>query len=96
MATGLTSGSGATTAAEWSSGLGGRSDKRRWHYRRSLASRVGLLTTIAVGITVAGLPLEAAAFAVVNRGPTALDGDAVLKIDAPAGETLAAVAELLG
>ncbi|MET0938104.1 MAG: NAD-dependent deacylase [Gaiellaceae bacterium] len=45
---------------------------------------------------VAGLPLEAAAFAVVNRGPTALDGDAVLKIDAPAGETLAAVAELLG
>jgi NAD-dependent deacetylase len=45
---------------------------------------------------VAGLPLEAATFAVINRGPTALDGDAVLKIDAPAGETLAAVAELLG
>jgi NAD-dependent deacetylase len=45
---------------------------------------------------VAGLPLEAAAFAVVNRGPTALDGDAVLKIDAPAGETLVAVAEQLG
>jgi NAD-dependent protein deacetylase/lipoamidase len=45
---------------------------------------------------VAGLPLEAAAFAVINRGPTALDGDAVLKIDAPAGETLAAVAEFLG
>jgi NAD-dependent deacetylase len=45
---------------------------------------------------VAGLPLEAVSFAVVNRGPTALDGDAVLKIDAPAGETLAAVAELLG
>ena len=44
---------------------------------------------------VAGLPLEAAAFAVVNRGPTALDGQAVLKIDAAAGETLAAVAELL-
>ena len=45
---------------------------------------------------VAGLPLEAAAFALVNRGPTALDGQAVLKVDAPAGETLAAVAELLG
>ena len=44
---------------------------------------------------VAGLPLEAASFAVINRGPTALDGEAVLKIDAPAGETLAAVAELL-
>jgi NAD-dependent deacetylase len=45
---------------------------------------------------VAGLPLEAAAFAVINRGPTALDGDAVLKIDAPAGETLAAVVDFLG
>ena len=45
---------------------------------------------------VAGLPLEADAFAVVNRGATALDGQALLKIDAPAGETLAAVAERLG
>jgi NAD-dependent deacetylase len=44
---------------------------------------------------VAGLPLEAQSFAVVNRGPTTLDGDAVLKIDAGAGETLSAVAELL-
>ncbi len=44
---------------------------------------------------VAGLPLEARSFAVVNRGATALDGDAVLKIDAPAGETLARVAHLL-
>jgi NAD-dependent deacetylase len=43
----------------------------------------------------AGLPLEARAFAIVNRGETALDDRAVLKIDAPAGETLAAVAELL-
>ena len=59
MATGLTTGAGATTAAGWSSDLGGRSDKRRWHYRRSLASRVGLLTTIAVGITVAVLALGA-------------------------------------
>jgi NAD-dependent deacetylase len=44
---------------------------------------------------VAGLPLEARSFAVVNRGATALDGEAVLKIDAGAGETLSAVAELL-
>ena len=42
---------------------------------------------------VAGLPLEARAFAIVNRGPTALDRQAVLKIDAGAGETLSAVLE---
>jgi NAD-dependent deacetylase len=40
---------------------------------------------------VAGLPLEAHSVAIVNRGATPLDGNAVLKIDAPAGETLAAV-----
>jgi len=40
---------------------------------------------------VAGLPLEAPAFAVVNRGPTAFDDQAVLKVDAGAGETLTAV-----
>jgi NAD-dependent deacetylase len=45
---------------------------------------------------VAGLPLEARAFAVVNRGPTALDGEAVLTIDAGAGETLSTLAGLLG
>ena len=28
-------------------------DARRWHYRRSLASRVILLTTMAVGLAVA-------------------------------------------
>ncbi|WP_277498076.1 HAMP domain-containing sensor histidine kinase [Nocardioides sp. ChNu-99] len=33
-------------------------DGRRWHYRRSLASRVTLLTTIAVGATVALLSLS--------------------------------------
>src|SRR5262249_44157818 len=37
---------------------------------------------------VAGLPLEARAFAIVNRGPTALDEQALLKIDASAGEVL--------
>ena len=40
---------------------------------------------------VAGLPLEARGFAIVNRGPTALDEQALLKIDAGAGETLTAV-----
>jgi NAD-dependent deacetylase len=40
---------------------------------------------------VAGLPLEARAFAIVNRGPTALDEHALLRIDAGAGETLSAV-----
>jgi len=44
---------------------------------------------------VAGLPLEARAFAIVNRGPTALDEDALLTIDAAAGETLAAVVDVL-
>jgi NAD-dependent deacetylase len=45
---------------------------------------------------VAGLPLEAPAFAVVNRGPTALDDRALLRIDAGAGETLEAVVAALG
>jgi NAD-dependent deacetylase len=40
---------------------------------------------------VAGLPLEAPAFAVVNRGPTALDEQAILSVDAGAGETLQAL-----
>lgn len=45
---------------------------------------------------VAGLPLEARAFAILNRGPTALDDRALLRVDAPAGETLAAVVAALG
>jgi NAD-dependent deacetylase len=44
---------------------------------------------------VAGLPLEARAFAIVNKGPTALDEQALLKIDAEAGATLSAVVEAL-
>jgi NAD-dependent deacetylase len=61
-----------------------------------LARAAGLV--LVVGSTlevwpVAGLPLEARAFAIVNRGPTALDERALLKIDAPAGSTLAAVVE---
>ena len=64
-----------------------------------LARTAGLV--LVVGSTlevwpVAGLPLEARAFAIVNRGPTALDERALLKIDAPAGETLAAVVDALG
>ena len=44
---------------------------------------------------VAGLPLEARALAIVNRGHTPLDDRALMKIDAGAGETLAAVVEAL-
>jgi NAD-dependent deacetylase len=44
---------------------------------------------------LAGLPLEADAFAIVNRGPTALDTQAMLKVDASAGETLTAVVAAL-
>ena len=44
---------------------------------------------------VAGLPLEARAFAIVNRGATPLDEHALLTIDANAGETLAAVVDVL-
>jgi NAD-dependent deacetylase len=44
---------------------------------------------------VAGLPLEAPAFAIVNRGPTALDDRALLKVDAGASETLGAMLDPL-
>ena len=44
---------------------------------------------------VGGLPLEARAFAILNRGPTTLDDRALLKIDAEAGETLLAVVAAL-
>jgi NAD-dependent deacetylase len=43
----------------------------------------------------ASLPLEAQAFATVNRGPTALDAQALMRIDAGAGETLTAVVDAL-
>ena len=53
-----------TTRTERARDWAVRFDKRRWHYRRSLASRVALLTTLAGGIVVAlaesfGLPLHA-------------------------------------
>lgn len=66
---------------------------------QELARGAALLLVVGSSLEVwpvAGLPLEATSFAVVNRGPTALDREAALKVDAPAGETLAAVAELLG
>ena len=68
-----------------------------------LARRARLL--LVVGSTlevhpVAGLPLEAIAaggeLAIVNRGPTALDDRAALRIDGSAGEVLSAVASELG
>jgi NAD-dependent deacetylase len=60
----------------------------------------GAALVLVVGSTlevwpVAGLPLEAQAFAIVNRGPTALDGRAILTIDAPAGKTLTALVDAL-
>jgi NAD-dependent deacetylase len=65
-------------------------------FERATALARGAALVLVVGSSlevwpVAGLPLEAHAHAIVNQGPTALDGEALLKIDAPAGETLAAV-----
>jgi NAD-dependent deacetylase len=60
----------------------------------ALARGAGLMLVVGSSLEVwpvAGLPLEARAIAIVNRGPTALDDRAVLKIDAPAGETLSDV-----
>ena len=60
----------------------------------SLARGAGLVLVVGSSLEVwpvAGLPLEAAAFAIVNLGPTTLDDQALLKIEGGAGETLAAV-----
>ena len=64
----------------------------------ALARGAGLLLVVGSSLEVwpvAGLPLEARAYVIVNRGPTALDDGAVLRIDAPAGETLAAAVAAL-
>lgn len=61
-----------------------------------LVRSAGLLLVVGTSLEVwpvAGLPLEAEAFAVVNRGPTALDDRAVLTIDGGAAESLSAVLE---
>ena len=63
-----------------------------------LARGAALMLVVGSSLEVwpaAGLPLEARAFAIVNRGPTALDGDALLTVDATAGETLAAAVDAL-
>ncbi len=67
-------------------------------YATKLARAAGLVLVVGSSLEVwpvAGLPLEARAFAIVNRGPTALDDRALLKIDGSAGETLAAVVAAL-
>ena len=46
-----------TTATDWTAG--------RWHYRRSLASRVAVLTTLVLGVTIA--ILAATAFFVMRQ-----------------------------
>ena len=64
----------------------------------ALAQQAALLVVVGSSLEVwpvAGLPLESRAFAIVNRGPTALDDRAALTIDASAGETLAALAEVV-
>jgi NAD-dependent deacetylase len=68
-----------------------------------LASEAGVLLAVGSSLEVypvAGLPEETVsaggALAIVNRGPTPFDDLAAVRIDAQAGETLAAVAAELG
>lgn len=63
-----------------------------------LAREAGLVLVVGSSLEVwpvAGLPLEARSFAVVNRGPTGLDDRATLVVDGAAGETLSTLADLL-
>ena len=69
----------------------------------ALAGEAGLLLVVGSALEVwpvAELPLvtrrAGGSVAIVNRGPTALDGDADLKIDGSAGETLESVLAALG
>ena len=68
----------------------------------ALAASARLLLVVGSALEVhpvAGLPYETVdtggAVAIVNRGPTAFDARAALKIDGAAGETLAALADAL-
>jgi NAD-dependent deacetylase len=64
----------------------------------ALARSAALLLVVGSSLEVwpvAGLPLEARAVAIVNRGPTTLDDRAVLRIDGAAGETLGAAVDRL-
>src|SRR5207249_4572708 len=63
---------------------------------RAFALVRGAGLVLVVGSTlevhpVAGLPLEAKRFAIVNLGPTALDELALLRVDGKAGEVLPAL-----
>jgi NAD-dependent deacetylase len=67
-----------------------------------LARRTRLLLVVGSSLEVypvADLPLETVrsggSFAIVNRGPTGLDANALLKIDGSAGETLRELATVL-
>jgi NAD-dependent protein deacetylase/lipoamidase len=69
----------------------------------ALAASAGLLLVVGSALEVhpvAGLPYETinagGAVAIVNRGPTAFDSRATLKVDGAAGETLAALERELG
>lgn len=69
----------------------------------ALAGEAGLLLVVGSALEVwpvAELPLvtrrAGGAVAIVNRGPTARDGDAELRIDGSAGETLESVLTALG
>ena len=64
-----------------------------------LVRMAGLLLVVGSSLEVwpvATLPLEARTLAIVNRGPTAHDDRALLKVDAGAGETLSDVLAALG
>jgi NAD-dependent deacetylase len=68
-----------------------------------LAAEAGLLLVVGSSLEVhpvAGLPdttlAAGGALAIVNRGPTPFDAAASLKLDAGAGQTLAALADELG
>jgi NAD-dependent deacetylase len=64
-----------------------------------LARGAGLMLVVGSSLEVwpvAGLPLEARSFAIVNRGSTALDDRAVLRIDGGAGATLGSLLAALG
>jgi NAD-dependent deacetylase len=67
-----------------------------------LAAETGLLLVVGSSLEVypvAGLPYETlsrgGALAIVNRGETDFDRHAAVTIDAPAGETLRALADAL-
>jgi NAD-dependent deacetylase len=67
-----------------------------------LAASAGLMLVVGSALEVypvAGLPLDTlrsgGALAIVNRGPTAMDSRATLKLDGSAGEILPLVAEAL-